>query len=130
MILSWPRGGPRGLSGKTRPDPTAPKTHGRAGWTPPTPLGATKQKWPPLVPCLFPKASSPVVEGGVASLSVSPDLEGKGLWKATPAPSRLCADHRRLRLFEMLQGAGVWWVVQALKNVVVFFFLWPFCRQE
>lgn len=91
-----------GTEWEARPDPLAPKTHGRAGWNP---SGESHQAAVAFHPRLFHK---PMPHGGNRhSLSVLYETpEGKSLWEATVAPSRPCA----LWLFEMLQGASMWWI--------------------
>lgn len=60
--LSWPQA--RGLEWEARPDPLFQRPMGGQDGTP---LGVAKQQRPSFTPCLFHKANSPGVEGGMAS---------------------------------------------------------------
>lgn len=64
--LSWPRG--PGTEWEVRPDPTAPKTHGRAGWDPSGSRQATVAFFHPLP---LPQGQLPSGGGGMASLSLA-----------------------------------------------------------
>lgn len=100
--LSWPRG--PGTEWEIRPDPLLQRPMGGQDGTP---LGVAKQQWPSFIPCLFHKANSPVVEEGMASLSLARPGREDALGSHPSTEQAVCRS-QSLRLFEVLQGASMW----------------------